>query len=512
MKKIIILLGICASLQALSQNGFTSYGSPAGYTSVQLRNKNALVIDNNNNKWIAYQLIGLGKFDGNNWTVYNKSNSLLPSDTVKALAVDAANNLWVGTYNGLTKFDGTNWTVFNTSNSSIPDNNILSVAVDGNNIWIGTNLGAVKYNGSSWIVYNTSNSSITNDTVQCFSFDQSGNIFIGTKNGLSKLNGSTWSSFNTGNSGLLSNNILSLFFYQGNLWIGTYGGGMHKFYSNIITSIQSFYGNCFTEGIASGKIYSITQGPSGGIISGGNTGFGLLEILPSIGKMKSYTKWPNPIGAKCFLVYNNSDGKVYFVNGFLTAGYNLYSLDVNGYNGLEFGYYTDYINCLDINNVEAMIMDDGDLHWDGANALYEVPKGSGINSIFTSAIWMGGVDNGGQLHLAAQTYKQSGTDFWPGPLDTINGECDTTTAYLYDRIWKINRYKIEDFKYYFSNGSVQNGLYIPDYDIISWPAHGNIAKGYAKNLAPFVDVNGDGNYNPISDGDYPLIHGDQELF
>ncbi len=519
MKKIFLLLSVCAALQSSAQNGFTSHGSPTGYTSLQLRDKNALIIDNNNNKWIAYQKIGLGKFDGSNWTMFNPINSSLPSDTVKALAVDASNNLWIGTYKGLAKFDGAAWTIFNTSNSSIPDNNIISVATEGSNIWIGTNLGAAKYNGSSWTMYNTSNSGIANDTVQCFSFDFSGNIFIGTKNGFSKLNGAAWTTFNTGNSGLLSNNISSLFFYQGNLWVGTIGGGLHKQYASSVDNINTFYGNCATKTISSGSIYSISQGPSGGIVctgSGGN--YGLLEIVPSIGKMKAYIPIPTSfppvppvVSAKSFLAYSSSSGILFYANS-LSTYYNLYSFDITQYNGLEHGYYTDNMNCLDINDVEAMILNRGDMHWNAQTAgYYEVPKGSGIHSVFASALWMGGIDAGGQLHVAGQTYRQTGNDFWPGPLD-INGTCDSLTSYLYDRIWKINRYKIEEFKYYFANGSVQNGTYIPDYDIVSWPGNGDVSKGQAPILAPFVDINGDGIYNPMNDGDYPLIHGDQELF
>ncbi len=36
------------------------------------------------------QIGGLAKFDGVNWTVYNTSNSGLPSDSVIAIAIDGA--------------------------------------------------------------------------------------------------------------------------------------------------------------------------------------------------------------------------------------------------------------------------------------------------------------------------------------------------------------------------------------------------------------------------------------
>ena len=77
---------------------------------------------------------------------------------------------------------------------------------------------------------------------------------------------------------------------------------------------------------------------------------------------------------------------------------------------------------LDINNVRTTLLNGGDMWWTRSNARYEIPKvepGSGdrsIHSIFAGAIWIGGLDEGNQLKIAAQTYRQTGDDFWPGPL------------------------------------------------------------------------------------------------
>jgi ligand-binding sensor domain-containing protein len=40
---------------------------------------------------------GLAKFDGVNWTVYNTSNSRLPDNYVRAIAIDGQGNKWIGT-------------------------------------------------------------------------------------------------------------------------------------------------------------------------------------------------------------------------------------------------------------------------------------------------------------------------------------------------------------------------------------------------------------------------------
>lgn len=145
-----------------------------------------------------------------------------------------------------------------------------------------------------------------------------------------------------------------------------------------------------------------------------------------------------------------------------------------------------------------------------ASAQYEVPKCTGKSPIFANALWLGGYDATGNLHLAGQTYMQSNTgDYWTGPLDTINGTTDSITAASYNNIWKINKTTIDDFKTNFLNGNVSNGSYPVPLELITYP--GNGTGNYAHIMSPYVDYNNDGNYDPYA-GDYPLIKGDQQLY
>ena len=56
---------------------------------------------------------------------------------------------------------------------------------------------------------------------------------------------------------------------------------------------------------------------------------------------------------------------------------------------------------LDINQVKARVNSGGDLHWDPVtgNSGYECPKGSGKTWGGAANLWVGGVDNGGQLKV-----------------------------------------------------------------------------------------------------------------
>lgn len=168
---------------------------------------------------------------------------------------------------------------------------------------------------------------------------------------------------------------------------------------------------------------------------------------------------------------------------------------------------------LDANNVKALIMNRGDMFWNLANgqASYEVPKNSGKHCNFANAVWIGGLDGGGQLKTAGMTYRQNGVDFWPGPLTLANATIDNTTSNNFDKVWKVNMDDINQFLVAYANGSVTANTFTPAADILSWPGNGNVSFGYASQLAPFVDVNSDGIYDPYQ-GDYPKIKGDQMIF
>jgi len=155
----------------------------------------------------------------------------------------------------------------------------------------------------------------------------------------------------------------------------------------------------------------------------------------------------------------------------------------------------------DINNIKARINADGHLFWDEVGAAsYEVPQGSGKNSIFAGGFWIGGFDNNGDLRTAAQTYRQSGGDFWPGPLgvDTLNT--------FWHRVWKISREEIDTFVYEFNHGFPNSNYVIPEV-IQSWPGNDSIS---LIQMLPYIDANQDGLYNYL-DGDYPCIKGDQAV-
>lgn len=156
---------------------------------------------------------------------------------------------------------------------------------------------------------------------------------------------------------------------------------------------------------------------------------------------------------------------------------------------------------LDNNNVSFMVTSSSDLWWDFNKSQYEVPKGTGLTTTFSGGLWIAGKDASGQLKMAITRYRKLGVDFWPGP---INDSGQAKNCVGFDRIWKVSQKEIDDFK--------SNQLLITQ-NIKEWPAKNNPNLSITKDmeLAPFVDVDKNGNYNP-SKGDYPKIKGDEALF
>jgi len=158
---------------------------------------------------------------------------------------------------------------------------------------------------------------------------------------------------------------------------------------------------------------------------------------------------------------------------------------------------------LNINNVRTRINTGGDMWWDLIDvAKYEIPKGSKKTSMFSAALWIGGVDANGQLKVAALRYRQQGNDYWPGPLTTDGtAAVDAATCQEYDKHFVITRKEVDEYLAWWNNKASYPDYQIPQ-SINNWPAHGDPDKLQSYYLAPFFDNDGDGAYDPTM-GDYP---------
>ena len=141
----------------------------------------------------------------------------------------------------------------------------------------------------------------------------------------------------------------------------------------------------------------------------------------------------------------------------------------------------DSSGSFDGNRIYADVSNNGlilDASVSGDSAL-EWPQGTGVHSIYASALWMGALVNG-QIRAIIGDYTN---DMGPGPYDG-----DPLAAV--HRIYKVNKSMLDDPA-------------IHD-DFQNWPVEFG---------APWVDVDGDGAYTPLPVGtDHPEFLGDQVLW
>jgi hypothetical protein len=171
---------------------------------------------------------------------------------------------------------------------------------------------------------------------------------------------------------------------------------------------------------------------------------------------------------------------------------------------------------VNINKINAMVLVHGDMWWNPAPGVMQphcfFPNGTTKSISSAGGIWMSAIDNSGLLHTSAQTFRVNGSDYWPGPLTS-----DTLTyaeSQKWAKIWKVNRTDIQHFLHL----TTLNATTVPT-AIWTWPAKGNAnaqgAGGAAltinTDMAPFIDVNANGLYEPAM-GDYPDVKGDQALW
>jgi len=150
---------------------------------------------------------------------------------------------------------------------------------------------------------------------------------------------------------------------------------------------------------------------------------------------------------------------------------------------------------------------------DGVAGLHIVDSDT-IPVVFSSSLWITGLSPD-QLVGAASAHCTDYCAYQPGPLTLQIAETSEEVIEEFDRVWHVTREQIEMHIAYYEclnddNCDIEvefpDGYEIPE-AIETWPAMGDTELGFAQYLAPFVDTDSNGDYNP-ENGDYPEICGD----
>ena len=189
--------GVCSGFAHIVSNSIQMI--PIDIDGAGLFYPSSVAADSSGNIWIGTGIeavygppggIGLLKYDGTNFTVYDPNNSGLHDFDIQCVAVDPQNRVWVGTFNaGFSIFDGSNWTTYNSDNSPLPGNHVEWFFFKNGKTFISTQSGFSVFDGSNWTTYTPQNSGLTDRDCESVVVDEQCNVWVATECGLSQLVG-----------------------------------------------------------------------------------------------------------------------------------------------------------------------------------------------------------------------------------------------------------------------------------------------------------------------------------
>ena len=92
---------------------------------------------------------GLARFDGYEFTIFNKDHGDLPSNSVTALAAGADGTLWIGTTSGVVRYSADTFHTY-TASDGLPVDMINDVYVDhAGTAWIVAPTGGGAFVGQA---------------------------------------------------------------------------------------------------------------------------------------------------------------------------------------------------------------------------------------------------------------------------------------------------------------------------------------------------------------------------
>jgi ligand-binding sensor domain-containing protein/serine phosphatase RsbU (regulator of sigma subunit) len=413
---LMALFEIAGTVNILSQTYFfDNYSTQQGFESKVY----SIVQDKQNYVWLGTQT-GVSKFDGNIFLSFSGENGLAPGG-VRVLFMDRNNVLWMGHEGGgITRYNGKSFERISQIDTLI-HSNITSICQDHDNqLWITTELdGALRIKDprepAAFLEYeHYLKGKSLGDQVFNSLVTSNGDLYFVTNVGIRKYNKVGNSFENYAPDGLFTYFPTSIMYEdrKGNLWFGTYNGGLSKLNSKE----KKFEFIDTHNGLASNWITSITEDRKGNLWIGHwkneNNPGGISRIDPA-GHIK---------------VFNNSNGlhddHIWCIRedaeGNMLIGTTEQGLDI--FKGERFVSFSTGDGLLN-SQVNAIIEDPQGQIWFGTNQGISVYSGEGKKPAFqhynqsnkfisnqirffrkdkNNNIWIGTADQGVMLYNTAR--------------------------------------------------------------------------------------------------------------
>lgn len=270
----------------------------------------ALTEDKNGMLWIGTKNGGLSLFDYTTEKITNFGNGTktgmrsdeAPGIDVRAIAEDNVGNLWLATNDGLAKFDRTSrvFTSYKHLTNSPLVNDMYAIVVSSDGaLWIGTFEGLLRFIPATGKVEHF-HKGLSNQRIRTLLLSKTvqQTLWVGTEGGLYSFQTVqqtfTASQREIANTRVFSaDNIRSLCEDRlGNLWVGTYGGGLLQYFPKHKQFIAHKTEETRPSSISNNFIFSVYEDRSG-VIWTGNYGTGINKYDPALAKFTTYYRNPH---------------------------------------------------------------------------------------------------------------------------------------------------------------------------------------------------------------------------
>lgn len=420
-----------------------------------------------------------------------------PSAAVYAVEVHEG-NLYASGYDlsagSIARWDGSSWAWLPTA----PNNLIRSMVIHGGDLYCGGQNGQIyRLQGDTWLEVG----SALNGSIQTLVVHEgelfAGGIFTGfvgsagPAKGVVRWNGSEWNEYLTGLNGPVR---VMCSTSEGLVIAGEFtmdGAGVHQFQGNARVVADSYVEQPFFEDL--GEIIGLTTHPDGGYMIGGESTYHVVD---------GQTVDIPFHGTRVCVSY---EGRV--ILGGFRGSWSSYRR-TGGIGELVEGTDRAY---LDLGGLEALCMPlpamlsrnayQGFSHFSGL----EAPKGTGRYPLLFTTPWVVAEVEGVTHSSIPLPRGAQGDSMWvyAGP---TSGNMDEEHIKRYHQVWKLDRAQV------LAHGTSWNSPgYSAPYAISNWPGNGDGSGGIPEMLAPYVDVDGNGSYEPQL-GDLPAVLGDQGIY
>ncbi|HUI78187.1 MAG TPA: two-component regulator propeller domain-containing protein [Bryobacteraceae bacterium] len=178
---------------------------------------------------------GLTQYSPTIWT----QGQGLPQDTIRTISQTADGYLWLGTDEGLARFDGYDFTVFDKGQGYLPSNSIgvLEAGPDGS-LWIGTPSGLTLYRNKKFHTY-TRKDGLPDDAIASLFVDHTGKLWAVSGLDLAEFEGGKFHVLTAGKDLPISGVRTVCEDRHHELWVAGFGGVVKRQGDRFVTVVDA---------------------------------------------------------------------------------------------------------------------------------------------------------------------------------------------------------------------------------------------------------------------------------